>query len=184
MWPKENTPPKPTWTRLLRTPTSACMDISVGQKTVGAKRSMTLMIMETDYRPKWQTSGSRSWRTLYKPQYQQRRLMLSPTEHNDGLKLEPPRAWELQGSWGSHRIGEAESSHNFVSHGNKVVYSWDGTYKDWVGLPLYASCIKWTKKGRFGFVMGCRGGCRHTNLFSEPHRCQHTYTKLTFMEVN
>ena len=95
---RKNTPPKLTWTRLLRTPTSACMDISVGQKTVGAKRSMTLMIMETDYRPKWQTSGSRSWRTLYKPQYQQRRLMLGPAEHNDRLKLELPRAWELPGS--------------------------------------------------------------------------------------
>ena len=34
---RKNTPPKLTWTRLLRTPTIACMDISVGQKTVGAK---------------------------------------------------------------------------------------------------------------------------------------------------
>ena len=146
--------------------------------------SMTLMIMEIDYKPKWQASDSRPWRTLYKPEYQQLRLMLSPAKHNDGLKLELPRAWELPDSWGSHQIGEAESSHNFVSHGNKVVCSWNGTYKDWVGLPHHASCIKWRKKGRFGFVIGYWGGCRHKNLFSKPHRCQYTYTKLTFIEVN
>ena len=35
---RKNTPPKPTWTRLLHTPASARMDISVGQKIVGAKR--------------------------------------------------------------------------------------------------------------------------------------------------
>lgn len=34
---RKNTPRKPTWTKLLRTPTSACMDIFVGQKIVGAK---------------------------------------------------------------------------------------------------------------------------------------------------
>ena len=35
---RKNKPPKSTWTRLLRNPTNACMDIFVGQKTVGAKQ--------------------------------------------------------------------------------------------------------------------------------------------------
>ena len=140
--------------------------------------------METEYRTEWQASGTRPWRILYKPQHQRRRLMLSPDEHNDCLKLELPRTWELPCSWGVCRIGEAKTSHNFVSHGNKVACSWDGTYKGWVRLPLHASCIKWRKKGWFGSTLGCQGGHRHTNLFPEPHRWQYMYTKLSSIEAN
>ena len=105
--------------------------------------SMIVMNMEPGNRIMQKASGSRPWRTIQKPYYQRWRLMLNLVERNDRHKLELPRAWESPGSWGSRRVGEAESSHSFVSHGNKIVCKRNGAYQEWVGLPLYVGYIKW-----------------------------------------
>ena len=48
------------------------------------------------------------------------RLMTIPTEHNDHLKLELPRAWEPPCRHYTLSSGERESSRYFVSYGDKT----------------------------------------------------------------
>ena len=66
------------------------------------------------------TNGLRVWPDQHNLHLQRWWLRHSPADRNDRPKLELSKAREPLGSGGSCCISENTSSHNFVSHGNKI----------------------------------------------------------------